>query len=96
MKREQWLIWIAAAIVLTFVLAAIGYLAGTKTAIFSGPSDADAASRYQRGVNTFNAGKALAQARGWPFNWRPVELAGVGHDAKKMFAAPQASAALSP
>jgi hypothetical protein len=43
-------------------------------------------------VNTFNAGKALAQARGW----RPVELAGVGQDAKKMFAAPQASAALSP
>jgi nicotinamide riboside transporter PnuC len=37
MKREQWLIWIAAAIVLTFVLAAIGYLAGTKTASFSGP-----------------------------------------------------------
>jgi hypothetical protein len=25
MKREQWLIWIAAAIVLTLVLAAIGY-----------------------------------------------------------------------
>ena len=75
MKREQWLIWIAAAIVLTFVLAAIGYLAGTKTAIFSGPSDADAASRYQRGVNTFNEGKALAQARGWPFNWR---LSGTG------------------
>jgi hypothetical protein len=25
-----------------------------------------------------------------------VELPGVGHDAKKMFAAPQASAALSP
>ena len=47
-------------------------------------------------MNTFNAGKALAQARGWPFNWRPVELAGVGHDAKKMFSAPQASAALSP
>ena len=37
MKREQWLIWIVAAIVLTFVLAAIGYLAGTKTASFSGP-----------------------------------------------------------
>jgi hypothetical protein len=67
-----------------------------KNCQFQRPSDADAASRYQRGVNTFNAGKALAQARGWPFNWRPVELAGVGHDAKKMFAAPQASAALSP
>jgi hypothetical protein len=74
MKREQWLIWIAAAIVLTFVLAAIGYLAGTKLP-FSAASDADAASRYQRGVNTFNAGKALAQARGWPFNWR---LSGTG------------------
>jgi hypothetical protein len=47
-------------------------------------------------VNTFNARKSLAQARGWHFNWRPVELAGVGHDAKKMFAARQASAALSP
>jgi dienelactone hydrolase len=57
---------------------------------------AQGASRHQRGVNTFNAGKALAQARGWPFNWRLVELPGVGHNAKKMFAAPQASAALSP
>jgi hypothetical protein len=33
MRREQWLIWIAAAIVLTLVLAAIGYLAGTKLPI---------------------------------------------------------------
>ena len=57
---------------------------------------AQGASRHQRGVNTFNAGKALARQRGWPFNWRLVELPGVGHDAKKMFAAPQASAALSP
>jgi hypothetical protein len=30
MKREQWLIWIAAAIVLTLVLVAIGYFAGGK------------------------------------------------------------------
>jgi dienelactone hydrolase len=57
---------------------------------------AQGASRHQRGVNAFNAGKALAQARGWPFNWRLLELPGVGHNAKKMFAAPQASAALSP
>jgi hypothetical protein len=27
MKREQWFVWIAAAIVLTIVLAAIGYVA---------------------------------------------------------------------
>jgi nicotinamide riboside transporter PnuC len=37
MKREQWLIWIAAAIVLTLVLAAIGYLAVEQAASFSGP-----------------------------------------------------------
>ena len=57
---------------------------------------AQGASRHQRGVNAFNAGKVLAQVRDWPFNWRLVELPGVGHNAKKMFAAPQASAALSP
>jgi hypothetical protein len=29
MKREQWVIWIAAAIVVTLVPAAIGYLASS-------------------------------------------------------------------
>ena len=57
---------------------------------------AQGASRYQRGVNAFNAGKALAQVRSWAFKWRLVELPGVGHSARKMFAAPQASVALSP
>jgi hypothetical protein len=57
---------------------------------------AQGASRYQRGLNVFNAAKTLAQARGWKFNWRLVELPGVGHNARKMLAAPQASEALSP
>jgi pimeloyl-ACP methyl ester carboxylesterase len=57
---------------------------------------AQGASRYQRGVNVFNAGKTQAQTRGWPFNWRLVELPGVGHSARKMFSAPQAAEALSP
>jgi hypothetical protein len=57
---------------------------------------AQGASRLQRGMNTFNAAKALAQARGWTFNWRLVELPGVGHNAREMFAAKQASDALSP
>ncbi|HZD27122.1 MAG TPA: hypothetical protein VE251_00310, partial [Xanthobacteraceae bacterium] len=57
---------------------------------------AQGASRYQRGVNVFNAAKRLAQERGWRFNWRLVELLGVGHNARKMLAAPQASEALSP
>jgi hypothetical protein len=53
-------------------------------------------SRYQRGINVFNAAKVLAQQRGWRFNWRLVELPGVGHNARKMFSAPQAFEALSP
>jgi poly(3-hydroxybutyrate) depolymerase len=53
-------------------------------------------SRYQRGINVFNAAKTLAQQRGWRFNWRLVELPGVGHSARKMFSAPQAFEALSP
>jgi alpha-beta hydrolase superfamily lysophospholipase len=57
---------------------------------------AQGASRHQRGLNVFNAAKTLAEARGWRFNWRLVELPGVGHNARKMFAAPQASEALSP
>jgi len=57
---------------------------------------AQGASRYQRGLNVFNAAKTLAQTRGWKFNWRLVELPGVGHSARKMFSAPQASEALSP
>ena len=57
---------------------------------------AQGATRFQRGVNVFNAAKTLAQTRGWPFNWRLVELPGVGHDARKMLAAPQATEALSP
>jgi hypothetical protein len=47
-------------------------------------------------VNAFNAARALAQERGWAFNWRLVELPGVGHNAPKMFSAPQASDALAP
>ena len=62
--------------------------------------DADAlaqgVSRFERGTNTFNGAKTLAQARGWPFNWRLVELPGVGHSKRKMFSAPQASEALAP
>jgi dienelactone hydrolase len=57
---------------------------------------AQGASRHQRGMNVFDAARKLAQARGWAFNWRLVELPGVGHSASKMFAAPQASDALAP
>jgi len=62
----------------------------------SSDARAQGASRHQRGVNAFDAGRKLAQERGWAFNWRLVELPGVGHSASRMFAAPQASDALAP
>ncbi len=57
---------------------------------------AQGASRHQRGMNMFDAGQKLAQARRWTFNWRLVQLPGVGHDDQKMLAAKQAADALAP
>jgi pimeloyl-ACP methyl ester carboxylesterase len=57
---------------------------------------AQGASRHQRGLNVFTAAGTLAQTRGWTFNWRLIELPGVGHDGQKMLAAQQASDALMP
>jgi pimeloyl-ACP methyl ester carboxylesterase len=53
-------------------------------------------TRLERGRNVFTAGRALARQRGWPFNWRLVELSGVGHSARKMFSAPETLEALRP
>lgn len=50
--------------------------------------------RYQRGLNVFQAAQTLAQEKGWDFNWRLVEVPGVGHSARRMYASPQAAAAL--
>ena len=33
------------------------------------------AMRYERGKNCFRAAQELAKAKGWPFNWRLVEVA---------------------
>jgi pimeloyl-ACP methyl ester carboxylesterase len=52
------------------------------------------AHRYERGMNFFKAGQALAKEKGWPLNWRLVEVPKVGHSSRRMFDAPQAKAAL--
>jgi hypothetical protein len=57
---------------------------------------AQGANRYQRGLNTYKTAQALAQARGWPFNWKLVEVPDVGHSASRMFRSEQAAAALNP
>src|SRR5262249_19453485 len=53
-------------------------------------------TRYDRGRNAYRFGRDLARSKGWAFNWRLVELPGVGHHASKMFAAREAIAALKP
>ena len=53
-------------------------------------------TRYERGLNVYAAAKSEAQARGWPLNWRLIELPGVGHSAAKMFSSRQALDALAP
>jgi pimeloyl-ACP methyl ester carboxylesterase len=60
------------------------------------PAMAQGATRYERGLNVFAQAKATAAAQHWAFNWRLVELPGVGHSARKMFSSSQALVALKP
>ena len=57
-------------------------------------AEAQGANRFARGHNVFAAGQKLAASRGWSFNWWLSEVSGVRHSAGKMFASPQAIAAL--
>lgn len=52
------------------------------------------ATRYERGLNFFRAGQALAKEKGWALNWRLIEVPKVGHSSRRMFDAPQVKAAL--
>lgn len=53
-------------------------------------------TRYDRGLFAFNTAKNTAQAKGLTFNWRLVEIPGVGHNARKMFSSKQAAEAFAP
>lgn len=43
------------------------------------------ATRHERGRSIYAAAQALAKKNGWPFNWRLVEVPGVGHDVAGMY-----------
>ncbi len=58
------------------------------------PAVQQGATRYERGRNAFHAAQELARDKGWEFNWRLVEVPGVGHDAQGMYRSPQIAAAL--
>jgi len=57
---------------------------------------AQGANRYERGLNAYKTAQAAALARGWPFNWKLVEVPDVGHSAARMFRSEQAAGALTP
>lgn len=63
-------------------------LSVNKEAMAQGPN------RLTRGHNTFQMAQSVAQKHGWPLGWTLVEIPGVGHDAARMFSAPQTAAAL--
>jgi alpha-beta hydrolase superfamily lysophospholipase len=54
------------------------------------------ANRYERGHNAYRAAQSLAQARGWAFNWKVIDVPGVGHSARRMFGSAEAAAAFNP
>ncbi|WP_147707864.1 alpha/beta hydrolase [Microvirga massiliensis] len=45
--------------------------------------------RLERGLNAYNAAKAMAESKGWDFNWELVIADGVGHSVGGMIRAPE-------
>lgn len=54
------------------------------------------ANRLDRGEETFNSAKQVAEQHGWPFNWRLFVVPNVDHSAAKMFSSQVAFDALQP
>lgn len=54
---------------------------------------AQGAHRYERGHNAYRAAQSLAKARGWVFNWKLIDVPGVGHSARRMFGSEAAASA---
>jgi pimeloyl-ACP methyl ester carboxylesterase len=52
------------------------------------------ANRLDRGRAIFAKARALAEANGWEFNWRLVEVRNVGHSSRRMLRVPEAMMAL--
>jgi len=67
---------------------------GSHNLANSDEAEEQGANRFERGQNVFAEAERAARQRGWAFNWRLVVVPGVGHDARAMFAADAAFAAL--
>lgn len=69
---------------------------GTRNLSTSKEATAQGANRLERGRYTFRQAQTTAQKQGWPLGWTLVEIPGVGHDAARMFSAPQTVTAIGP
>jgi hypothetical protein len=69
---------------------------GSKDLAADANARAQGATRLARGQNAFVQAQAAARQLGCAFNWRLAIVPGVGHDATRMFASPQALDALRP
>lgn len=84
-----------------YLAAPITLLLGTADTATEGrnldrsePALAQGPHRFARGHTVYAAAKKLAQERGWEFNWRLIEVPGVGHSGRRMLGSEQASEAL--
>ncbi|MDE0035793.1 MAG: alpha/beta fold hydrolase [Deltaproteobacteria bacterium] len=66
---------------------------GSRNLYRNAAADRQGANRLERGINAFNAGRALARGEGWDFNWKLVIASGVGHSLGRMLRAPEADRA---
>ncbi|MBN3818646.1 hypothetical protein G3N57_19410, partial [Paraburkholderia sp. Se-20369] len=67
---------------------------GNRHLVHGRMAAAQGPTRHARGLVAFQAARAAAERHGWAFNWRLVEVPGVGHDATRMFASPEAFGAV--
>jgi hypothetical protein len=51
----------------------------------SAKADEQGRSRFERGKNSYEFARRLAQEKGWPFRWKLVVAEGIEHDHEKMF-----------
>lgn len=67
---------------------------GSKNLADDADAEEQGETRFERGERAFHQAEDMASQHGWPFRWRLVEVPGVGHSARSMFASPMAADAL--
>lgn len=62
---------------------------GNEELVTNRPAQRQGENRLERGLNVFEAARRVAQARGWPFNWRLVTAEGIAHEGGRMMRSPE-------